>query len=149
MSKYVFRLYRSLNNSNILSYTGIFLAEWLERLTANAKVATVLGPISASSDTEQSEVSGFRLMSEDIQYIICAPEFTRPTPTMWWLGNVNAEQNTGWDCIWIRAIPRPHEKLELKTNTNVCTVNKQRKCCMMSELACVEIRLLITSVKQG
>ena len=33
------------------------LAEWLdlERLTANAKVATVLGPILASSDTVESE----------------------------------------------------------------------------------------------
>jgi hypothetical protein len=55
MSKYFFRLDRSLNNSTILSYTGLFLAEWLERLTANAKVATVLGPISASSDTVESE----------------------------------------------------------------------------------------------
>ncbi len=31
------------------------LAEWLERLTANAEVATVLGSISASSDTVESE----------------------------------------------------------------------------------------------
>jgi hypothetical protein len=31
------------------------LAEWLERLTANAVVATVLGSIPASSDTVESE----------------------------------------------------------------------------------------------
>jgi hypothetical protein len=31
------------------------LAEWLERMTANAKVATVLGSIPASSDTVESE----------------------------------------------------------------------------------------------
>ncbi len=31
------------------------LAQWLERLTANAKVATVLGSIPASSDTVESE----------------------------------------------------------------------------------------------
>jgi hypothetical protein len=55
LSKYVLWLDRSLNNSNILSHTGLFLAEWLERLTVNAKVATVLGPISASSDTVESE----------------------------------------------------------------------------------------------
>jgi hypothetical protein len=30
------------------------LAEWLERLTANAVVATVLGSIPASSDTVES-----------------------------------------------------------------------------------------------
>jgi hypothetical protein len=30
------------------------LAEWIKRLTANAKVATVLGSISASSDTVDS-----------------------------------------------------------------------------------------------
>jgi hypothetical protein len=29
----------------------MYLAEWLERLTANAKAATVLGSIQASSDT--------------------------------------------------------------------------------------------------
>ncbi len=33
----------------------IYLAEWLERLTANAVVATVLGSIPASSDTVGSE----------------------------------------------------------------------------------------------
>jgi hypothetical protein len=32
------------------------LAKWLERLTANAKVATVLVSIPASSDTVESEV---------------------------------------------------------------------------------------------
>ncbi len=31
------------------------LAEWLERLTANTKIATVLGSIPASSDTVESE----------------------------------------------------------------------------------------------
>jgi hypothetical protein len=30
---------------------GLDLAEWLERLDANVKVATVLGSIPASSDT--------------------------------------------------------------------------------------------------
>jgi hypothetical protein len=30
------------------------LAEWLERLTANAEVATVMGSIPASSDTVES-----------------------------------------------------------------------------------------------
>jgi hypothetical protein len=34
---------------------GTDLAEWLERLTANAGVATVLGSIPASSDTVESE----------------------------------------------------------------------------------------------
>jgi hypothetical protein len=32
-----------------------YLAEWLERLTANAEVATVLGATPASSDTVESE----------------------------------------------------------------------------------------------
>ncbi len=31
------------------------IAEWLELLTANAKVATVLGSIPASSDTVEAE----------------------------------------------------------------------------------------------
>ncbi len=31
------------------------IAEWLERLTANAVVATVLGSIPATSDTVESE----------------------------------------------------------------------------------------------
>jgi hypothetical protein len=35
--------------------SGWYLAEWLERLTANALVATVLGSIPASSDTVESE----------------------------------------------------------------------------------------------
>ncbi len=35
--------------------SGWDLAEWLERLTANAVVATVLGSIPASSDTVESE----------------------------------------------------------------------------------------------
>ncbi len=34
---------------------GWDLAEWLERLTANAKVATVLGSIPASTETMESE----------------------------------------------------------------------------------------------
>ncbi len=37
-------------------YSGLDLAEWLEHLTANAVVATALGPIPASSDTVESEV---------------------------------------------------------------------------------------------
>jgi hypothetical protein len=32
-------------------FSGRDLAEWLDRLTANAEVATVLGSIPASSDT--------------------------------------------------------------------------------------------------
>jgi hypothetical protein len=35
--------------------SGLDLAEWLERLTVNAVVATVMGSIPASSDTEESE----------------------------------------------------------------------------------------------
>ncbi len=38
-----------------LAESGWDLAEKLERLTANAKVATVLGSIAASSDTVESE----------------------------------------------------------------------------------------------
>jgi hypothetical protein len=38
-----------------LADCGRDLAEWLERLTANAVVATVLGSIPASSDTVESE----------------------------------------------------------------------------------------------
>jgi hypothetical protein len=34
---------------------GRDLAEWLERLTANAEVSTVLGSIPASSDTVESQ----------------------------------------------------------------------------------------------
>jgi hypothetical protein len=37
------------------SHPHIYLADWLERLTANAKVETVLSSISASSDTVESE----------------------------------------------------------------------------------------------
>ncbi len=36
-------------------WCGLDLADWLERLTANAAVATVMGSISASSDTVESE----------------------------------------------------------------------------------------------
>jgi hypothetical protein len=39
----------------ILSSCGGDIAEWLEPLTGNAKVATVLGSIPTSSDTVQSE----------------------------------------------------------------------------------------------
>ncbi len=38
-----------------LAECGWHLAEWLERLTANAKVATFLGSIPASSDTGEIE----------------------------------------------------------------------------------------------
>ncbi len=38
-----------------LPTNGWDLSDWLERLTANAKVATVLGSIPASSDTVESE----------------------------------------------------------------------------------------------
>jgi hypothetical protein len=39
----------------IYRYLKLNLAEWLERLTANAVVAIVLGSIPASSDTVESE----------------------------------------------------------------------------------------------
>jgi hypothetical protein len=38
-----------------VQYSGRDLVKWLERLTANAEVATVLGSIQASSDTIESE----------------------------------------------------------------------------------------------
>jgi hypothetical protein len=38
-----------------VSVSGWDVAEWLERLTDNAEVATVLGSIPASSDTVESE----------------------------------------------------------------------------------------------
>jgi hypothetical protein len=41
--------------------------EWLERLAANAEVATVLGSIPASSDTVESE--GRQIKQFGIQYI--------------------------------------------------------------------------------
>jgi hypothetical protein len=48
-------------------YSGWDLAQWLERLTANAEVATVLGSIPASSDTVESE--GRQMKQCWIQYI--------------------------------------------------------------------------------
>jgi hypothetical protein len=39
---------------NTIKWIGS-IAEWLERLTANSEVATVLGSIPASSDTVESE----------------------------------------------------------------------------------------------
>jgi hypothetical protein len=44
------------------------LAKWLERLAVNAKVATVLGSIPASSDTVESE--GRQMKQYWISYII-------------------------------------------------------------------------------
>jgi hypothetical protein len=41
------------NSRNV--YLWMSLDEWLERLTANAVVATVLGSISASSNSVESE----------------------------------------------------------------------------------------------
>jgi hypothetical protein len=40
--------------------SGLDLAEWLERMTANVEVATVLGSIPASSDTVKSDLTGGR-----------------------------------------------------------------------------------------
>jgi hypothetical protein len=40
---------------SVVGTNMVELAEWLERLTANAVVATVLGSIPASSDTMESE----------------------------------------------------------------------------------------------
>ncbi len=44
-------------NTNVFLRPATFLdlAEWLKRLTVNAKVATVLGTILASSDTVEYE----------------------------------------------------------------------------------------------
>jgi hypothetical protein len=47
---YIFYSYRMFSTVG-----GRDLAEWLERLTANAVVATVLGSIPGSSDTVDSE----------------------------------------------------------------------------------------------
>ncbi len=46
---------RSSQSGWDLTESGGDLAEWLERLTANAVVATVLGSIPTSSDTVESE----------------------------------------------------------------------------------------------
>ncbi len=46
---------RSSRRMIYLADGGWDLAEWLDRLTANAEVATVLGSIPASSDTVESE----------------------------------------------------------------------------------------------
>ncbi len=43
--------------SLFISFLALDLAEWLERLDANAKAATVLGSILASSDTVESELA--------------------------------------------------------------------------------------------
>jgi hypothetical protein len=42
-------------SSKLARFHGFDLAEWLERLTANAKVPTVLGSIPASLDTVESK----------------------------------------------------------------------------------------------
>ncbi len=42
------------------------VAEWLERLTANAEVATVLGSIPASSDTVESEGAADEAVSNKV-----------------------------------------------------------------------------------
>ena len=50
----VFKLFSQILQTHRIE-RGWDLAEWLERLTANAVVATVLGSIPASSDTVKSE----------------------------------------------------------------------------------------------
>jgi hypothetical protein len=45
----------STSNISQISSSGLDLAEWLEHLTTNAKVATVLGSILVYSDTVESE----------------------------------------------------------------------------------------------
>jgi hypothetical protein len=45
-------MFATLSLNPVLSQ---FLAEWLERLTANAKDATILGSIPASTNTAKSE----------------------------------------------------------------------------------------------
>ncbi len=64
--------YRSVDKKNSRENTVNFhgrwdLPEWLERLTVNALVATVLGSIAASSDTVESE--GRQMKQCWIQYI--------------------------------------------------------------------------------
>jgi hypothetical protein len=44
---------------------GKMRAEWLERLTANAKVSTVLGSIPASSDTVESEAAAYEALLDN------------------------------------------------------------------------------------
>ncbi len=45
-------LFKRLTKATVTrKLSGCDLAEWLERLTANAEDATALGPIPASSDT--------------------------------------------------------------------------------------------------
>ncbi len=51
---FCFRAYQKKRHFFFI-FTRIDLAEWLVRLAVNAKVATVLGPIPASSDTGESE----------------------------------------------------------------------------------------------
>ncbi len=46
-----------------------YLAEWLERLAANAEVATVLGSIPASSDTVKSDESDEAVPNKVLQKI--------------------------------------------------------------------------------
>ncbi len=46
---------KNRNNTEDPVHYGWDLAEWLERLTANAEVAAVLASIPASSDTVESE----------------------------------------------------------------------------------------------
>ncbi len=45
------------SNSQVASNCGWVLAEWSERLAVNAKVATVLGSIPASSDTDEAALN--------------------------------------------------------------------------------------------
>ncbi len=52
------------------------LAEWLERLTANDEVATVLGSISASFDTVESEGLLYHYM---LLFQVVAPVFLKGT----------------------------------------------------------------------
>ncbi len=48
-------LIRTFSSLYYIFIKTFYLAKWLERLAVNAKVATVLGSILASSDTVESE----------------------------------------------------------------------------------------------
>jgi len=60
---------------------GSDLAEWLERLTADAKVATVLGSIPASSDTLESE--GRQMKQCWIKYLYKKVEYSVSISKLW------------------------------------------------------------------
>jgi hypothetical protein len=60
----------------LVKFFGVKKAEWLEHLTVNAKVATVLGSIPASSDTVESE--GQQIKRCGIKY--CTVQYFRNYP---------------------------------------------------------------------